>query len=198
MTWNGHSEAELVQLALDILDDGGFEDLTLLENLLHCHTADNDTRLALDDTFDDVLDMITAGAGGFLLGGVGGSAGQDLGVLAQRFVIVIGTDGEDGGEGELELLHGHGLQRDFEVKGADGDSAGFLPWPDPGLFDNLNILYSTASDDQVGVGVGDVVAHGDGGDPRRLQPISVNALQPVRTNGERDRNRDRKMESKVE
>ena len=33
------------------------EDLSLLEDLFHGHTADDDSRLTFDDPFNDILDM---------------------------------------------------------------------------------------------------------------------------------------------
>ena len=84
---------------------------------------------------------------------------QNLGITTQGVDIVGGTDGEDGGEGELEFLDGHGLELDFKVEGADGDAAVFLPGPDPGFFHDFDVGDAAAGDDEVGICVGDVVAH---------------------------------------
>ena len=61
----------------------------------------------------------------------------------------------------MEFLDGHGLELDFEVEGADGDAAVFLPGPDPGFFHDFDIRDAAAGDDEVGVCVGDVVAHAE-------------------------------------
>lgn len=151
-----HSETELVQLALNILDDCRFEDLTLLEDLFRGHAADDDACLALDDALDNLLDMVTTWARccSHTI-----AASQNFGVLGKRLQVIVRTDGEDGRKREVQLLNGHGLQGDLEVKGADGDLAAFLPWQDPSLLDDLDVTYTAASDDEVRVCVGDVVPH---------------------------------------
>ncbi len=55
-----HSESKLIQLALHVLNDFCLENLTLLEDLFHRHSRNDAASLALDDTFDDILDMAAA------------------------------------------------------------------------------------------------------------------------------------------
>ena len=97
-----------------------------------------------------------------LLGGIRCLPGQDLGISTQRLNVVGRTDSEDGRKRELEFLDRHCLELDLEVEGADGDAAVFLPWPDPGFFDDFDVGDTAASDDEVRIGVGDVVAHAGG------------------------------------
>ena len=68
------TETELIELFLDVLDDLGWElatttsrqvplsyllleDLALFKDFLHRHRAHNDSSLAFDNAFDNVLDM---------------------------------------------------------------------------------------------------------------------------------------------
>lgn len=55
------AKTELVQFFLNAIYDFLFEDLAFLEYLFHSHRGDDDTCLAFDNAFDDVLDMMAAG-----------------------------------------------------------------------------------------------------------------------------------------
>jgi hypothetical protein len=67
-----NAETELVEFLLDVFDDLRsqlrrlywalhtyllLENLSLLEDLFHCHRGDNDACFTLDDALDDVLNM---------------------------------------------------------------------------------------------------------------------------------------------
>ena len=90
-----------------------------------------------------------------------GTAAEQERILAERFRVIIGPDGEDGRKCELELLHRHGLQVEGKVKGRDGDAGDALPWLDESLFDDADVVYMAAGDDEVFVCFGDVVPHCD-------------------------------------
>lgn len=156
-----HSQTKLIQFALHILNNLCLEYLPLLENLLHSHPTNNHPGLSLNDSLDDILHMAATRRSGFLPRRSSDSPGQDLGILAQGIKVVIWADGEDGRERELQLLDRHGLEGDFEVEGTDGDAAVLLPCPNPGFLDDLDVLDAAAGDDEVGVGVRDVVTHND-------------------------------------
>lgn len=50
--------AELIEFFLYTFDDLRFEQSTVVEQLLHCHVGDDAPRLAFDDAFDDVLNVV--------------------------------------------------------------------------------------------------------------------------------------------
>lgn len=102
---------------MHILNDLCLEDLALLEDLLHGHPAHYDASFALDDALDNVLDMTAASY--FVRSSIRGFPCQDLGILDQRVDVIVRADCENGGQGELQLLNGHGLQGNFEVKRTD-------------------------------------------------------------------------------
>lgn len=84
-----------------MLDDILLEDRPLAEDLLHGHGRHNRARLTLDDALDDILDMAAAGRNGTAADVAVDIAGQEHGISFQSLRVVLGTDGEDGGEGEL-------------------------------------------------------------------------------------------------
>ena len=158
-----NAQAELIEFILNILNHFCLEDLPFLEDLLHRHARDNHTGLSLDDALDDVLHVVAlrrhdGGALGERIAPVGTTAEQE-GILAERFGIVVGSDGEDGRKGKLKLLHRHGLQVEGKVKGRDGDAGDALPWLDEGLFDDADVADVAAGDDEVFVCLGNVVPH---------------------------------------
>jgi hypothetical protein len=48
----------LAKLILDVSEDSLLEDLAFGEDLLHGHARDQDSGLTLDDTLDDICDML--------------------------------------------------------------------------------------------------------------------------------------------
>lgn len=58
----------------------------------------------------------------------------------------------------MEFFHRHGLQGDFKVERGDADDGRFLVGPDPCLFDDFDVGNAAAGDDDVGIGIGDVIA----------------------------------------
>lgn len=147
---NVHPQPKLVQLLLHIPNNRRLENLPLLENLLHRHTTNNHSRLTLNNPLDNILDMVPTSRRN-LLRGIGRLTRQDLRIATQRIDIIGRTNREDGRKRELEFLDRHGLELDFEVEGADGDAAVFLPWPDPGFFDDFDVGDAAAGDDEVGI-----------------------------------------------
>jgi len=91
----------LVQLVLDAFDDLAFEESAVVEELFHGHVRDDGPGFALNDAFDDVLDMVAAGCDGAralradLAVRV---AGEEDGVLLQGSLVIVWADGEDGGD----------------------------------------------------------------------------------------------------
>ena len=156
-----HSQTKLIQFALDILNHLCLEDLAFLENLLHRHPGNDDTGLTLDNALDNILNMISACRRCLPACLVLRSSSQNLGILLECFRLVFRADGEHSWQLELELFNRHSLQGDLEVEGTDGYSVAFLPWVDPGFLYYLHIGDTTASDDEVGVCVGDLIPHSE-------------------------------------
>lgn len=98
---SSHSKTELVQLALHILNDFCFENLALFENLFHSHTRHYDSRLSFYDTFDNILDVITASRRSLVFLSIRNFPREDLRIFAESFNVIIGTDGENRRQGEL-------------------------------------------------------------------------------------------------
>ena len=109
----------MVQLALHVLYNFALENLSLPENLLHCHCTDNDASLALNDTLDNVLDMIATGAGRRGVSLFGFTPREEQNILSKIFMVVVWADSKHRWQRKLEFLNGHCLQGDFEVERAD-------------------------------------------------------------------------------
>jgi hypothetical protein len=142
------------------------EDLSFFEDFLHGHAGDNDTSFTFNDTFDNVLDMASLsrdnGGAGFLgvcRRGPVRVATEKQRILLEGFWLVVRADGEDGGQGELQLLDGHGLQVEGKVKGRHRDASDALPWIDKGLFDDPDIVNPGTGDDEVLVRIRNVIPH---------------------------------------
>lgn len=124
------------------------ENLSLLEDFFHGHGTDDDTGFAFDDAFDDILHMASlsgndgtlASRGDVAFGVVLGSTREKEGILLQGIWLDVGTDGENGREGKLKLLNGHGLEVEGEVHRRHGYSGNFLPWVNESLLDDAYIV----------------------------------------------------------
>jgi hypothetical protein len=94
------AQAELVEFLLDAFDDLGLEEAAVVEELFHGHVGDDGAGLALDDAFDDVLDVVAAGCDGgraVLCADLAvGVTCQEDGVLFQGRLVIVRADGEDG------------------------------------------------------------------------------------------------------
>lgn len=138
---------------LHAVNDLLFEDLAFFEYLFHGHAGNNDASLPFDDALDNVLNMIALRWHDCtsLLGRAGAVriARQEERIFFQSIQIIVRTDGENGRQSELKLLHSHCLQIQGEIEWRDGDSCTFLPWFDKCLLDNPNILDPGAGDDKI-------------------------------------------------
>lgn len=146
-------KTELVEFVLDTINDLLFEDLALLEDLLHRHAGNNDTGLPFDDALDDVLDMVTLGGhdGPSLTGWTRAVwvARQEKCVLLERIQVIVRADGKDGWQSELEFLHRHCLEIQRKVEWRDGDAGASLPWFDERFLGDPNIVDVGTSDDEI-------------------------------------------------
>jgi hypothetical protein len=133
------AEAELVEFGLNLLNHFVFEYSALAEKFFHGHVGHDAAGFALDDAFDDLLDVVAArGDGDCALGCSGwrsaiGFTGEEDGVLLESVLAVLGADGEYGGKTELQLFHSHGLDAHAEVEGGDADLGDFLE----GVYESL-------------------------------------------------------------
>jgi hypothetical protein len=76
------------------------EKSTVVEQLLHSHVRDDGAGLALDDAFDDILDVVSScgdGPRAFLADLAIGVASEKHCVLLQRRLVIVRSDGEDSG-----------------------------------------------------------------------------------------------------
>lgn len=97
------------------------EELAFLEDLFHCHARDDDSSLTLDDTFDDILNIVSRRMGGVAL--AARFSREQEGVFFKGGEVVVWTDGEDCRKRKLEFLDGHSLQVEGKVEGRDGDTS---------------------------------------------------------------------------
>lgn len=130
-------QTKLRQLVLDVSEDSLLEDLSLSEDLLHSHARHKDSSFTLDDTLDDVGNMLALGDILLLLrvrqkhSILHQSVSSVLAIKAIGFtvgiravgpaLVDIGTHCEDDGERELQLLLCHGLKVHGIVVRADAD-----------------------------------------------------------------------------
>jgi hypothetical protein len=119
-------QTKLRKLVLDVSEDPLLKDLSLSENLLHSHARHEDSSFTLDNTLDDIGNMLTLSNILLLL-----RVGQEHGILHQSIpsvlpikaigftvgiraigpaLVDIRTHCEDDGERELQLLLCHGLK----------------------------------------------------------------------------------------
>jgi hypothetical protein len=76
------------------------EESAVVEQFFHGHVGDDGAGLALDDTFDDILDMVASrgdGSSAFLTDLAIRVASEKHCVLLQRRLIIVRSDGEDSG-----------------------------------------------------------------------------------------------------
>lgn len=95
-------------------DDLRFEQSAVVEKLLHRHVGDYATSLAFDDAFDNVLDMVAAGANNARVGAIAAACEKSR-IFDQALHGIVRADCKDCRERELQLLRGHGLETKAEV-----------------------------------------------------------------------------------
>lgn len=165
------------------MKDALLEHFALGKDFLHGHARHEHAGLALDDALDNVGNvaalLVAALLGVVALGEQHGVLHEGVAaVLAGQVVLLlaagggrrvgaarvdVGPDGEDDGQGKLQLLLGHGQQVHGVVLGLDAEAGAALQGPDPGGLCDFDILDAHAGDGEVLVGGGDFVRHGCGG-----------------------------------
>ena len=114
--------------------------LGALKDLLHGHGGGEDTCLALNDSLDEVVDVV----GELVVGG------EELGVPEEAFLVIhLGADGEDRRELERELLGAHGLDLEGVVHRREVQDGAGLAREDPCFLCKLYVFDSSPCDCQV-------------------------------------------------